>query len=54
MTADQIPERERRIAMLRASHFSYEGTLAQIGQFLKGEESDLHCQGLPSSSRDSG
>lgn len=51
MTADEIRERERRIVALRTSHFSVEGTLAQIRSFLKGGASDLQCQGLPSTVR---
>ena len=44
-----IEEREKRIISMRESHFSVEGTLNQIGRFMKGLKSDLRCQALPPS-----
>ena len=47
-----IDKKEKRIALLRRSHFSYAGTIQQIGLFLKdGAVSDLNCQTLPKSPR---
>ncbi|CAK9078511.1 unnamed protein product [Durusdinium trenchii] len=39
---------EQRILELRESHFSFDGVIQQISQFLLGERTDLRCQRLPS------
>jgi Exostosin family len=46
---EEIERRERRIESFIASHFSYNGTIAQIRQFLLGQSNDLVCQPLPKS-----
>lgn len=47
-----IDRKEESISLLRRTHFSYAGTIQQIGLFLKeGAVSDLRCQTLPKSPR---
>jgi hypothetical protein len=46
-TTGEIQQRERQIETIRTSHFSFEGTLDQIGKYMKGEKNDLRCQQLP-------
>jgi hypothetical protein len=43
----ELQQREERILELRDSHFSINGTLHQIGLFMKGMKNDLQCQQLP-------
>ena len=52
ISVQQLEEKERRIESLLGSHFSTSGVLQQIGLFLKGEATDLHCQALPPTTRD--
>jgi hypothetical protein len=43
----ELQQREKQILSLRQSHFSINGTLHQIGYFMKGTDNDLRCQPLP-------
>ena len=49
MTIGQIEEWEQRIMALRESHFSVNGTMHQIENYMRGKETDLRCQPLPPS-----
>lgn len=49
MPLQELERMEKQIRSLRASHFSYKGTMNQISLFMKNEASDLQCQKVPTS-----
>ncbi len=48
MPVQELERMEKQIRSLRATHFSFEGTMNQISLFMKNEGSDLQCQQVPS------
>jgi len=49
MPLQELERMEKQIRSVRASHFSYKGTMNQISRFMKNEASALQCQKVPTS-----
>ena len=48
MSPAELAKREAIAVQLATTHFSYAGTVEQIGMFMLGNGSDLQCEPLPS------
>jgi hypothetical protein len=52
LSPDELAQREAAVKRVASTHFTYRGVMAQIGQFMLGDTTDLRCEPLPSSPRD--